>query len=226
MGEAPRSPRERYREQTRNEAKRVALDQLAVSGSAGISVNAIAKEMGVTGPALYRYFEGRDALLTELVTDAYRDLAEALEAAVHEHRRKAPAARFRELALRFREWALRQPHRYLLLFGTPVPGYRAPAETFDLADRAMRTIVVAVADLAPDDLPAGRSALDRELAGWRETRGGPTASPAVLRRAVLAWTRLHGLVSLEVEGQFKGMGVSPEPLYRSEIETLLHQPWD
>ncbi|GAA2780432.1 TetR/AcrR family transcriptional regulator [Saccharopolyspora taberi] len=226
MNEAPRSPRERFREQTRNEAKRVALEQLAESGPSGISVNAIAKRMGVTGPALYRYFEGRDALLTELVTDGYRDLAEALEAAAHAHRRKAPATRFREVALRFRAWALEQPHRYLLLFGTPVPGYRAPELTFELADRSMRTILEAVVALAPADLPSGRAAPDRELVAWRERRGEPPAPPAVLRRAVLAWTRLHGLVSLEVAGQFGGMGVSPEPLYRSEIENLLHQPWE
>ncbi|MCI2419374.1 TetR/AcrR family transcriptional regulator [Saccharopolyspora sp. K220] len=225
MAPAPRSPRERFREQTRNEAKRVALEQLAESGSAGVSVNAIAKRMGVTGPALYRYFANRDALLAELIVDAYRDLGDALEEAAHAHRRKAPAARFRELAARFRSWGLEQPHRYLLLFGTPVPGFRAPELTFDLADRAIRPILEVLADLAPEGLPAQRSALDRQLTAWRELRGGPVSPPAVLQRGLQAWTRLHGLVSLEIEGQFVGMGIDPAPLFRAEVESLIDQPW-
>jgi AcrR family transcriptional regulator len=225
MDAPPRSPRARFREQTRNEAKRVALEQLAESGPAGISVNAIARRMGITGPALYRYFESRDALLTELIVDAYQDLGDALESVVHEHRRKAPATRFREVAARFRSWALQQPHRYLLLFGTPVPGFRAPELTFELADRAFRPILEVLADLAPDGLPAERSVLDRQLIAWRELRGGPTPPPAVLRRGLQAWSRMHGLVSLEVEGQFVGMGVDPEPLFRAEVDSVLDQPW-
>ncbi|MEK8174757.1 TetR/AcrR family transcriptional regulator [Streptomyces sp. M19] len=78
----PTPRRERYRRQTREEAKTVALAQLAEAGTAGISVNAIAKAMGMTGPALYRYFSGRDELLTELITDAYRELAEVARRAV------------------------------------------------------------------------------------------------------------------------------------------------
>lgn len=226
MEAAARSPRERFREQTRNEAKRVALEQLAESGPGGISVNAIAKRMGVTGPALYRYFENRDALLTELIVDAYSDLGDAMEEAARTHRRKAPAARFRELGDTFRSWALRQPHRYLLLFGTPVPGFRAPERTIDLADRTFRPVLEVFVDLAPDGLPDARSELDRQLTAWRELRGGPSVPPAVLQRGVQAWSRMHGMVSLEVEGQFVAMGVDPEPLFRAEVESVLAQPWD
>lgn len=64
------TPRARYRAQIREEIKQQALRQLAESGPAGISVNAIGKELGVSGPALYRYFSSRDDLLTELVIDA------------------------------------------------------------------------------------------------------------------------------------------------------------
>lgn len=223
MPAAPRSPRERFREQTRNEAKRVAMEQLAASGPSGVSVNAIAKEMGVTGPALYRYFANRDALLTELVADGYRDLAETLENIAHEHRRRSPENRFREVAAGFRAWALGSPQRFLLLFGTPVPGYAAPEETFELADRAFRPILGALAELAPEGAPSG--ALDRQLVSWRERRGGPQPPVPALRKAVRAWSRLHGVISLEVIGQFAGMGVGPEPLFRAEVESVLAEPW-
>ncbi|SFS42182.1 TetR/AcrR family transcriptional regulator [Saccharopolyspora flava] len=224
MAVQPRSPRERFREQTRNEAKQVAMEQLAESGPSGISVNAIAKRMGVTGPALYRYFANRDALLTELVADGYRDLAEVLEGVVREHRRKAPENRFREVAVAFRAWALEGPQRFLLLFGTPVPGYVAPEETFELADRAFRSVLEPLAALAPESPPSG--ALDRQLLSWRERRGGPQPPLPALRKAVRAWSRLHGVISLEVTGQFAGTGVDPEPLFRAEVESVLAEPWE
>src|SRR5688572_16275964 len=85
------SRRDRYRAQTREEAKTVALSQLAASGPTGISVNAIAKAMGMTGPALYRYFASRDDLLTELIIDAYGDLAAALHRAIADAEAADPA---------------------------------------------------------------------------------------------------------------------------------------
>jgi AcrR family transcriptional regulator len=72
---------ERYRAQVRAETKQAALRQLAELGPAGLSVSAIGKELEVSGPVLYRYFAGRYELLTELVIDAYDDLADALRAA-------------------------------------------------------------------------------------------------------------------------------------------------
>src|SRR3954451_23510885 len=92
--------------------KRVALSQLAAGGPPAVALNAIARELGVSGPALYRYFRNRDALLTELVLDAYTDLADAL-------------TRGESLAHAYRAWALAQPHRYRLLFAAPLPGYDA-----------------------------------------------------------------------------------------------------
>lgn len=224
MSDAPRSPRERFREQTRDEAKQVAMEQLAESGIAGISVNAIAKRMGVTGPALYRYFASRDALLTELVTDGYRDLAETLEGLAHEHRAEAPEVRFREVAGGFRGWALRAPQRFLLLFGTPVPGFRAPEETFEFADRAFRPILDVLGETAAP-APSAADALDRQLLAWRDRRGGFAQSAPALRKAIRAWARMHGMISLEVTGQFAGMEVDPEPLFRAEVESILTGSW-
>jgi AcrR family transcriptional regulator len=77
----PSTIRERYRAQVRAEVKQAALAQLAQAGPGGISISAIGRQLGVSGPALYRYFASRDELLTELVIDAYHDLADALTAA-------------------------------------------------------------------------------------------------------------------------------------------------
>ena len=120
--------RERFRAQVRDDVKRAALDQLADAGPEGLSINAIARELGVSGPALYRYFASRDALLTELIADAYDDLADTLAAAPRD------VAAF---ARAYRAWAVAQPHRYRLLYGPPLPGYDAHAQPLVDAARAM-----------------------------------------------------------------------------------------
>jgi len=205
--------REQYREQTRQEAKRIALEQLAEHGVAGISVNAIGKRMGVTGPALYRYFANRDALLTELISDGYHDLADSIEAAVA----GARTGRFRAGAAAMREWAVSAPHRYLLLFGTPVPGYEAPEDTLAAASRAM---VVLLSTAGTDDAKPRRSALYRQVAAWGERMGYAGLSPRQLHWGLAVWARLHGFISLEVTGQFTLTEVDPELLFRAEVDAL------
>ncbi|HEX2131552.1 MAG TPA: TetR/AcrR family transcriptional regulator [Actinophytocola sp.] len=208
--------RQQYREQTREEAKRIALDQLAEHGTAGISVNAIGKRMGVTGPALYRYFANRDALLTELISDGYEDFADTLTAAAATG--GTPADRLRATAGALREWALAAPHRYLLLFGTPVPGYEAPAHTLTTATRAM----AAVLSTAPaDDRRAPAGELDEQVAAWGVGIGQPGLTPRQLHWGLQVWTRLHGLLSLEVANQFALSGIDPALLYRAEVEALV-----
>ncbi|MCP3800303.1 TetR/AcrR family transcriptional regulator [Allokutzneria sp. A3M-2-11 16] len=209
--------RQRYREQTRDEAKRIALEQLAEAGPSGISVNAIAKRMGVTGPALYRYFANRDALLTDLIEDAYNDLADTMQGAVTQ--RAGHATQMRALATAMREWAVAQPHRYLLLFGTPVPGYQAPMETLAAAHRSMTAVLATVGE---DTEPANRrSTLYRQLSAWGEKMQTGDLTPKQLHWGVTVWTRLHGVISLEITNQFEMTGVDPELVFKAEVEALV-----
>ena len=205
--------RQQYREQTRQEAKRIALEQLAEHGMAGVSVNAIGKRMGVTGPALYRYFANRDALLTELISDAYHDLADTVETAIA----KARSGRLRVGANAMRAWAKAAPHRYLLLFGTPVPGYEAPAHTLDAASRIMVALLSAAGD---DHGRPGRSTLYRQVAAWGERMDYADLTPRQLHWGLTVWTRLHGVLSLEVAGQLTLTGIDPELLFNAEVDAL------
>ena len=102
----PPTMRERYRAQVRQEVKEAALRQLAEAGPGALSISAIGKQLGVSGPALYRYFASRDDLLTELVIDAYHDLAKALTAATSHVPDDRPRGRFEALARAYRRWAL------------------------------------------------------------------------------------------------------------------------
>lgn len=210
-----RTPRERYRSQVRAEIKERAWEQIAVSGAPGLSLNAIAKQMGLSGPALYRYFSGRDELITELIRDAYQSLADAFTAAAES------GADLAGLGHTLRTWALADPQRYFLVYGTPVPGYHAPDDTTLIAESVMAHLLDA-AQLVTD--PADPTALDGHLAQEEHRRwaGDHPAEPAVLRRALTFWTRLHGVLSLELAGHFSGMAFDPALLYGAELDALAH----
>ncbi|MEV0174819.1 TetR/AcrR family transcriptional regulator [Streptomyces sp. NPDC050803] len=212
----PRTPRERYRAQVREEIKKLAWEQIGSAGASAISLNAIAKQMGMSGPALYRYFANRDELITALIRDAYRSLADVFRA------RAAAGADLAELARTMRRWALDDPHRYLLVFGTPVPGYQAPEDTTRIASEVMAVLLdafAAVEALEPPADPAAE-ALDAHLAEHRDWAGDHPASAAALRRSLTFWTRLHGVLSLELAGHFTGMGFDAAELYAAETAAL------
>ncbi|MEU3896316.1 TetR/AcrR family transcriptional regulator [Streptomyces sp. NPDC045251] len=206
------TPRERYRAQVRAEIKEHAREQIAAAGASALSLNAIAKRMGMSGPALYRYFAGRDELITELVTDAYRSLADTFRAAA------ASGADLAGLAHAMRAWALADPQRYFLVFGTPVPGYHAPADVTGIASETMAVILDACAALPYEG--DGTAAFDAHLEGHRQWAGGHPAPPAALRRALSFWTRLHGVLSLELAGHFTGMSFDPALLFDAELGDL------
>ncbi len=221
------SRRARLRAQTLAEIKEHALAQVAEAGADALSLSAIARAMGMSGPALYRYFASRDALLAVLVADAYGDLADALEQAAAGARRRAPAARVRAVCDAYRDWALAQPHRYRLALGTSYGSGRfAPETTLPATGRSMVVLVDALAGLGP--LPAERPgairALDRQIERWQRGREMHTElPPAVLELAIRTWTRLHGVVSLELEGVFEAMALDPALLHRAEVEHVLAQ---
>jgi AcrR family transcriptional regulator len=209
------TPRERYRAQVRTEIKERAWEQIATAGASALSLNAIAKQMGMTGPALYRYFGGRDELITELVRDAYRSLADTFRAA------SQSGADVTTLAHALRGWALKDPQRYFLIYGTPVPGYRAPDDTTAISSEIMATLLDACAAL-PSDSPA--TPFDAHLEDHRDWAGGHPAPSATLHRALTFWTRLHGVLSLELAGQFTGMGFDPAQLFAAELDDLTRPP--
>ncbi|MER6680067.1 TetR/AcrR family transcriptional regulator [Streptomyces olivaceoviridis] len=212
------TPRERYRAQLRAEIKERAWEQIAAAGATGLSLNAIAKQMGMSGPALYRYFASRDELITELIRDAYSSLADTIRTAA------ASGADLAVLGRALRAWALDDPQRYFLIYGTPVPGYHAPDDITAIASEIMQALLDAAQPTGKtvvtveDDHPDTR--LEAHLAQHRQWAAGHPAPPAALRRALLFWTRLHGILSLELAGHFTGMGLDPAELYDNELRHL------
>jgi AcrR family transcriptional regulator len=175
--------------------------------------------MGMSPAALYRYFASRDALLAELVADAYGSLADAL-AHVAERAGGGPGALV-AVAHAYRDWALAHPNSYLLIFQTPSGSglELEPERTVAAAQRSMDVILSALGGAA------GADPLSPELAGQVEAWGqrsrvpGLTAGQRYL--GLLAWTRLHGLISLELGQHLTATGVDPALLYEAEVQSLV-----
>ena len=158
---APRAAtaRERVRAELSREIKEEARRQLAASGAGGLSLRAVARELGMVSSALYRYYPSRDDLLTALIIDAYNALGSAAEGAIAAgHAQGVPArARWTAVCHAVRGWALANPHEYALIYGSPVPGYRAPEATIGPAARVPLAFVGLLSDaLAHGDLTGTR----------------------------------------------------------------------
>lgn len=204
-----------------------ARHQLAERGAAGLGMRGLARELGVTPGALYRYVESRDALLTLLILDAYRSLATAVRAAEARVPREELAGRWLAVWRAVREWALAHRHEYALLYGSPVPGYDAPPETAEPASAVMELLAgIAIEAFAADTALASRLSAEpvspqlaedmRRIAAWVRERGWGPAPDAGAVRLLRAWTELFGTVSFELFGHYRG-GIHAGEAYLDEV---------
>lgn len=195
MAEAKRT-RAENRARMEAEILRLGREQLADRGPAALSLREIARHLGVASSAVYRYVADRDALLTLLVVDAYTALADHVEAAL-EGTGDSPVHVF---GAAMRQWATGHPAGWGLIYGTPVPGYEAPADqTTDPGVRLMVRLgrLLGDADVEGIDPPADfRAFLD---AASQELRLDLDA--AHLAHGIEAWCAIVGTISMEVFGQ-------------------------
>ncbi len=205
------SRRERARAATVEEIKATARRLMHESGSTDVRFADIAREMGMTAPALYRYFADADELLTALIVDAFDDLGETVAEARDQFPPDNPSSRLLAVGQAYREWARREPQRFALILGMPVPGFCPPEEgpTTEAADRAMTQLKSLFYDaarlgvLGPPLLrevhPAVQECVLGELADKHEDDDPPL--PAESFQALMhCWSILHGFTCLEAYG--------------------------
>src|SRR5690242_14127416 len=116
-GRSVTTRRDRLREATVREISETARRILVDQGPEAVTLRAIAREMGMTAPALYRYFGSHQDLLRHLIGELFNELADVLHAEIH----KAPdmTGKFMAVSFGFRAWALSHKREYTLLFGSP-----------------------------------------------------------------------------------------------------------
>ncbi|WP_336204704.1 TetR/AcrR family transcriptional regulator [Nonomuraea sp. LPB2021202275-12-8] len=205
---ASRTARERVRAELTREITDIARRHLATEGAGGLSLRAVAREMGMVSSAIYRYFPSRDDLLTTLIIDGYNALGEAVEQADAARPRDDFAGRWLAICHGVRDWALAHPHEYALLYGSPVPGYHAPQDTIAarLRDVTVLGLLVSQAhDAGAMDPPAlvgpPPASLRPDADNLRTLMTG--APDELVFRAITAWTALYGWVSFELFGQME-----------------------
>lgn len=221
------SPRAQARIRTQQRILELGREHLAQYGAAALSLRAIARDLEMVSSAVYRYVASRDDLLTLLVVDGYTELADRVDAA-HQN---APENDHREqlrLSCRaFRDWAVAEPTRYALLYGSPVPGYHAPAEqTTAPGVRVVGTLLrtFAEAESAGQITEPPIPATSTTTIDFDAIRGefGLNLGDENMHSAIALWSTTVGLTSLEVFGQF---GTEPpfdlEALFIRQIDGLL-----
>ena len=204
------SRRERSRAALIAEIEHAARDELADVGAPALSLRSVARRVGLSPSGIYRYFDGRDALLTSLIVAAFDRLADTVDNA--DLPGEPPGRRWLAMGRAIRSWAIDNPHDWGLLYGTPVPGYAAPDTTIPAGTRVVFRLAGAAAEARRDrrlrdiPLPAPLAKwLDKlrppELAGWPDE---------ILAMALLAYSHLIGVVSSEVFAHF-GVDANPAP---------------
>ena len=222
--------RERVRAATVQEIKDVARRQLVTEGATAVSLRAIAREMGMTAPALYRYFPSFDHLVRSLVGDLFSEVCVAMEDARDLLPAEDADARLIAVCRTFRAWSVGHRAEFGLLFGTPMPGAsgdllsaaqvggaRFGALFLDLFTQVWRQrnfAAPAADELDPD--------LVRQLTAYRRLVGD--ALPIGVTHTVLScWMKLYGLVSLEVFNHLRFALDDAEPFFEAQLREIAAQ---
>jgi AcrR family transcriptional regulator len=202
MSTEPRTPRDFARIELTRSILAAGRAQLAAAGPGELSLRAVARELGMASSAVYRYFPSRDHLITALLVECYDESGAAVEAADD----GVPAARYRRrwlaMAHALRDWARTNFHEYALLYGSPVPGYAAPADTIAPAQRVPARLLRLMVDA--NHLPLGTPSKKVPRAVSTSYRPIAETYPGIdderMVRALLAWASLIGQISLELFG--------------------------
>ena len=214
--------RDRLRAATEAEIKAAAWRLIAEGGPDGLSLRAIARDVGMANGTVYGYYAGRDELITALISDAYEELVARLSESMGDLR---GADRVLAYGRSFREWAVERPDLFRLVYGDPVAGYRPPVGGAAPAAeaRACGLLIDIVQDMPPAMAERSPDANweDFEPEFVVEARAAhPGLTAAALATVFRVWGRLHGLVALELHGHLRGRVRRTARIYEGELKEL------
>jgi AcrR family transcriptional regulator len=218
------SRRERLRAQTLQEIEDASFSIIDADGTHALSIAALARSMDMSAPGVYRYFPSREALLAHLIHRSYQQLATAIGQALEGGGRTAPRIRVRLLVAAYRDWALQYGNRYGMLFGRrigDVPADDGARTPLDQAMGQLLDLLLALPDGSPAQATSGDRTLDGQLQTWSRAQQRPGTPPRTARTAIVIWTRVHGIVSLELTGMLDGQAVDVQRLIDLEIDNAI-----
>ena len=200
---------------------------LVEHGAAGLSLRAIARDLGMVSSAVYRYVASRDELLTLLLIDAYSDLADEVDRARDVVAEESWSEDVVAIARAARGWAIAHPASWALLYGSPVPGYHAPAErTVGPGTRVIGTLFDAVAaGIATGDIMLTNHVAPQPISSDFERLRNEFAFPgddSVIAKCFAIWAGVVGAISLEVFGQYGADTLSDAAaVYDTQVRLLI-----
>lgn len=213
--------RDRLRAATVKEISETARWILVQQGAEAVTLRAIAREMGMTAPALYRYFGSHGELLRHLVGELFNELTEDLHAAMKAVPAGDMSGKFLAVSRQFRHWALAHPREYALLFGAPVRG--VDSEEVDFADECARrfgwtfmTLFLELWKKKPFPVPPDEDidpVLLPQLSRYRDEVVEVNLPLGVIQVFLRCWIRLQGGVSLDVFGHLDFALDDAEPMF-------------
>jgi len=214
---------------TVSEIKEGARRLLVTGGPTAISLRAIARDMGMTAPAIYRYFPSLDALIAELAGDLFDEVRECVERA-RDGSGDDPLAQLAAMCSAFRQWSVSHRAEFALLYGTPVPG--------------ISSFLNACMDENHPGARFGAPFMQALLTLWRQA---PWVTPSAavmdqvapilgpLRRSqgdvpvevahmfLCGWIRLYGLVSMEVFDHLRWAVDDQDVLFNTGLATVFEE---
>jgi len=208
---------QRRRASTRAEIKAAARDQLVRGGPGSISLRAVARDMGLTAPALYRYYPALDSLVLELCTDLYTELRLSCEAERDRVPDKDLEKRLQAMCREFRRWVLSHPPEAALMFGPPLPGVEQfidqCSELNDAGACFGQMFIDPMLKLhAQGRLPA--------LPPVGPLREHPELPEPVAAFFLSAWTRIYGAIMAEAFGHLSWAVSDGTAIFESELQAL------
>jgi AcrR family transcriptional regulator len=226
VSEAPVGRRARLRAQVTTDILESAREHLAAEGPSGLSLRAIARDLDMGVSSLYRYFPSRDELLTELLVEAFNDQADAVAAAAAGF--GDPVEGLKAGLHAYRDWSLQHPPEFALAYGSPVPGFQAPAERtvldgvrvggilIDLLSRAWT--LDRIDALRVSEREAALSVGEREGLDALVSRRGYSIPAGLMSLTVDLFVRIHGFVVMEAFGQLRPMVADPTATFERTID--------
>ena len=201
--------RERQRAETAAEIKAAARKLLVEGGASAVGLRAVARELGLSAPALYRYFPSHDALICDLTADLYDELTAALIELQETGADPDLGARLYLLAGGLRDWARAHPAEFGVMFGSAVPDPQAEGHEDTVAHQAAMRFAGVFKELVaqvwmqkpfpcPSDEELGAELAEQLRLMADHFHGMP---PGAIYLALNYWTRLYGLICMEVFGQ-------------------------
>ncbi|MBF6327898.1 TetR/AcrR family transcriptional regulator [Nocardia transvalensis] len=214
--------------------RRVARALLVQQGPEAVTLRAIARELGITAPALYRYYASRDDLVGALRHDICVDLAKELAAQVAELPDDGVVQLF-AICKGFRRWALDHAREFTLVFASPAGTGTSAMRQFDepfgrifleAAGRLLATYDIvtppteAIPEALREDLVGFRAELLAALADTEQKFPVEKLDLGVTYLMIQFWARLYGHVTLEVFGNYPMPVSDPDALFDATLAEL------